>query len=136
MHGRVAVDQLAGGPVDVIDAATQQHGLQASPGVPDRACRGGDGWAKAVLLSSCPCGRWTSGGRPQPGRASVGTRGSALLCRMGAWLGLPAAQGFMCGWCTVTRAPGDLPARLLHGHPSMRGGLVASILEYVPKVRA
>ncbi len=45
-----------------------------------------------------------------------------MLCRMGAWLGLPAAQGFMCGWCTVTRVPGDLPAGLLHGHPSMRGG--------------
>jgi hypothetical protein len=28
-----------------------------------------------------------------------------VLCRMGAWLGLPAAQGFMCGWCTVTRVP-------------------------------
>jgi hypothetical protein len=43
VHGRVAVDQLAGVPVDVIDAATQQHGLQAATGVPDRACRSGDG---------------------------------------------------------------------------------------------
>jgi hypothetical protein len=34
VHGRVAVDQLAGGPVDVIDAATQQHGCRHPP-----ACR-------------------------------------------------------------------------------------------------
>ena len=43
VHGGVAVDQFAGGSVDVIDAATQQHGLQASTGVPDGACRGGVG---------------------------------------------------------------------------------------------
>jgi len=34
VHGRIAVDQLAGGPVDVIDAATQQHGCRQPP-----ACR-------------------------------------------------------------------------------------------------
>ena len=56
-----------------------------------------------------------------------------MLCRMGAWLGLPAAQDFMCGWCTVTRVPGGLPARLLHGHPSMRGGLMASMPNTYPK---
>ena len=42
VDGRVAVEQFAGGTVDVIDAATQQDGLQASSGVPDCACGDGD----------------------------------------------------------------------------------------------
>jgi hypothetical protein len=33
----------------------------------------------------------------------------------------------------VTPASGGLPARHLHGHPSMRGGPVASILNTYPK---
>src|SRR5450755_961594 len=43
VHGRIAVDQLAGGAVDVIDAATQQHWLQAATGGPDRASWDRDG---------------------------------------------------------------------------------------------
>src|SRR6266571_6651326 len=42
VHGRVAVEQFAGGTVDMIDAATQQDGLQASSGMPDCACGDGD----------------------------------------------------------------------------------------------
>ena len=38
VDGRVAVEQFAGGTVDVIDAAMQKDGLQASSGVPDCAC--------------------------------------------------------------------------------------------------
>ena len=133
VHGRVAVDQLAGGPVDVIDTATQQHRLQAATGVPDRACGNGGGGQKVVLLSSGPRGRWTSGGRPQPGPVGVKTRWSAVLCRMGAWLELPAAQGFVCGWWHRDPVSGDLPARHLHGHPSMRGGPAASIPNTYPK---
>ena len=39
VDGGVAVEQFAGGSVDVVDAATQQDGLQAAAGVAD----GGDG---------------------------------------------------------------------------------------------
>ena len=52
VDGGVAVQQFAGGAVDVVDAATQQDGLQASAGVPDGACRGGVGgqrWCSSRL---------------------------------------------------------------------------------------
>lgn len=68
VHGRVAVDQLAGGPVDVIDAATQQHGLQASPGVPDRACWDGDGGQRWYSSRRALAG----GGRAEADRSQVG----------------------------------------------------------------
>jgi len=57
VDGGVTVEQFAGGPVDVIHAAAQQNRLQASPGVPGRACGKGIGEQRVVLLSSCPCGR-------------------------------------------------------------------------------
>jgi hypothetical protein len=43
VHGGVAVKKFAGSAVDVVDAATQQDGLQASAGVPDANCGGGIG---------------------------------------------------------------------------------------------
>jgi hypothetical protein len=65
----IAVEQFAGGAVDVIDAATQQNRLQAPARVLSGAC-GGIVGQRVVLLSSSPCGRWeTSGGKPQPGPA-------------------------------------------------------------------
>ena len=67
VHGRVAVDQLAGGPVDVIDAATQQHGLQAATGVPDRACWDGDGGQRWYSSRRALAG----GGRAEADRSQV-----------------------------------------------------------------
>ena len=61
VDGGVAVEQFAGGAVDVVDAATQQDGLQASAGVPDGACRDGVGGQ-----------RWYSSRRPL--RAGVDER--------------------------------------------------------------
>jgi len=90
-------------------------------------------WAKVVLLSSGPRGRWTSGGRPQPGQVGSG-RVDQRCCAAWepGWDCLPLGASCV-GWCTVTRASGDLPARLLHGHPSMRGGLVTSTSNTYPK---
>ena len=67
VHGGVAVDQLAGGPVDVIDAATQQHGLQASPGVPDRTCGNGNGGQRWYCSRRALAG----GGRAEADRSQV-----------------------------------------------------------------
>ena len=63
---------------------------------------------------------WISGAVPHGSLARV-------ACRSGA-------SCVACG--TVTRVPGDSPARLLHGHPSMRGGPVDLDVYHVPKVRA
>ena len=52
VHGAVAVEQFAGSSVDVVNAATQQDGLQASAGVPDANCGGGIGgqrWCSSRL---------------------------------------------------------------------------------------
>ena len=68
VHARVAVDQFAGGPVDVIDAATQQHGLQAATGVPDRACRDGGGGQRWYSSRRALAG----GGRAEADRSQVG----------------------------------------------------------------
>jgi hypothetical protein len=60
VDGGVAVEQFAGGTVDVIDAATQQDGLQASAGVPDGACRdgvGGQRWCSSRLPLRALVGR-------------------------------------------------------------------------------
>src|SRR5258707_9192915 len=64
----------------------------------------------------------TSGGMLQPGRRGS-VRRSAVLCRM---LGL-VRSGLPLGrvtWWRVhrDRAPGDSPARYLHGYPSMGRG--------------
>ena len=67
VHGRVAVDQLAGGAVDVIDAATQQHGLQAATRVPDRACWDGDGGQRWYSSRRALAG----GGRAEADRSQV-----------------------------------------------------------------
>jgi hypothetical protein len=40
VDGGVAVEQFAGGPVDVVDAAAEQNRLQASTRMPGRSCRG------------------------------------------------------------------------------------------------
>src|ERR1700730_16540262 len=48
-----------------------------------------------------------------------------------AWSGAACRSGVSCGGvCTVTRVPGDLPARPLHGYPSMGEALAASHLQY------
>ena len=133
VHGGIAVDQLAGRPVDVIDTATQQHGLQAATGVPDRACWGGDGGQRWYSSRRALAG----GGRAEADRSQVGlVRDASIsgavphgsLARI--WLPLRAS---CIGWCTVTRASGGLPARHLHGHPSMRGGLMTSMSDTYPK---
>ena len=52
VDGGVAVEQFAGGTVDVVDAAAQQDGLQAAAGVPDCACGdgiGGQRWCSSRL---------------------------------------------------------------------------------------
>ena len=133
VHGRVAVDQLAGGPVDVIDAATQQHGLQAATGVPDRACWDGDGGQRWYSSRRALAG----GGRAEADRSQVrwvSGRVDQRCCA--AWEPgsdcLPLRASCVAGG-TVTRVPGDLPARLLHGHPSMRGGPMASMSNTYPK---
>src|SRR5262249_39989929 len=51
VDGGVAVQQFAAGPVDVIDAATQQNRLQASPGVAGGAYGDGVGGQRVALLS-------------------------------------------------------------------------------------
>jgi hypothetical protein len=67
VDGGISVQQFADGAVDVVDAAAQQNRLQAASGVPGSACGKGIGGQRVVLLSSCPCGRWTSGGDLPPG---------------------------------------------------------------------
>src|SRR6476660_9127760 len=108
----VAVQQLPGGAVDVIDAATQQNRLQASARVPGDACRDGGGGQRVVLLSSGPCGRWwTSGGKPQPGAEVSGLLISGAMPHL-AWPESPAAQACIGVWrWHRDRAPGDSPAR-------------------------
>ena len=53
VDGGVAVEQFAGSPVEVVDAAAQQNRLQAATRVPGGAC-GGIGGQGVVLLSSVP----------------------------------------------------------------------------------
>lgn len=48
-----------------------------------------------------------------------------------AWVA--CRSGLLCGCATVTRAPGNLPVQYLHDHPSMRGGLNASVSNTYPK---
>ncbi len=67
VDGGVAVQQFAGAAVDVIGAAAAER-VAGSLRCGGWCLRGQGKWAKAVLLSSCPCRRWwTSGGKPQPG---------------------------------------------------------------------
>ena len=113
VDGVVAVDQFAGATVDVIGAATQQNRLQAPSGVPDAACgdRGGQRRYSSRRV-------WTSGGMLQPGRHGSVSLISGAMPHAG--LARTACRsGVSCGGvCTVTREPGDSPARYLHGHPS------------------
>src|SRR5579871_2414797 len=64
VDGGVAVEQFPGGPVDVIDTATQQNGLQAAAGMPDSACRDAIGGQRWYSSRRALAGGWTSGGRP------------------------------------------------------------------------
>jgi hypothetical protein len=52
----------------VVDAATQQDGLQASAGGAGRQLRGWGRWAKVVLLSSALAG---GGGRAEANRSQA-----------------------------------------------------------------
>jgi len=63
VDGGIAVQQFAGGAIDVIDAAAQQNRLQASPGVLG-ACEGGVGGQRWCFPRRALAGGWTSGGRP------------------------------------------------------------------------
>src|SRR6266536_3070368 len=66
VDGRVAVEQFAGGTVDVIDAATQKDGLQASSGVPDCACGVGGSEQRRYSSRRALAG---GGGRAEASRA-------------------------------------------------------------------
>ena len=111
VDGGVAVQQFAGGPVDVIDAASQQNGLQAPAWVPGRACGEGIGGQRWYSSRRALAGGWTSGGRPVARRMSH--RGSVISGAMPrvAWSGcLPLRR--LCVWLWHRdRAPGDSPAR-------------------------
>jgi hypothetical protein len=72
VDGGVAVEQFAGGSIDVIDAAAQQNRLQASARMPDGACRDGIGGQRWYSSRRAPCGaEWTSGGEPMTRRMSL-----------------------------------------------------------------
>ena len=91
VNGGVAVEQFAGGPVDVVDATAQQNRSQAAARMASGAC-GGIGEQRVVLLSSCPCGRGrASGGKPRPGAWELGSLISGAMPHV-AWPELPAAQ--------------------------------------------
>jgi hypothetical protein len=103
VDGGVAVEQFAGGPVDVINAATQQNRLQASPGVPDRAC--GDGVGGQRRYSSR---RALAGGVDERRRTCRQAHESLGLVISGAvphvaWLVVACRSGVStCGFGTVT----------------------------------
>lgn len=108
MDGRVAVEQFARAAVDVIGAATQQNGLQAASGVPDVTFENsGQKWYSSRRALA---GQWASGGKTAARRLSVGLLISGAMPHV-AWPGCLPLRRFMCGLCTVTRAPGDSPAR-------------------------
>jgi len=86
MHGRVAVDQLAGGPVDVIDTAAQQHGLQAATGVPDRTCGNGAGGQ-----------RWYSSRRALAGGGRAEADRSQVRWVRDAWISGAVPHGSLAG---------------------------------------
>ena len=93
----------------MIDAATQQHGLQAATGVPDRDLPGmgtvGKGGTPLVGPLRAVDERRQTAARPGGYGVAVAQQYSAT------WepgYRFPAAQGLVCGWCTVTRVPGWL----------------------------
>jgi hypothetical protein len=103
-----------GAAVDVVGAAAQQNRLQAPSGVPDGTCRDRDGQR-----------RYSSrrGGRAEACSSQVeaGRFADQRCCAAcWAWSGAACRSGVSSGGvCTVTRVPGDSPARHLHGYPSM-----------------
>jgi len=115
VDGGVAVDQFAGAAVDVVGAAAQQNRLQAPSGVPDDTCgdRGGQ-----RRYSPRRCGRAEACSRQAD--AGSGSLIGGAVPHAGPGQERTCRSGVSCGGvCTVTRVPGDSPARHLHGHPSM-----------------
>ena len=109
VDGGVAVQQFAGGPVDVIDAAAQQNRSQASPGVLG-TCEGGVGGQSWYSSRRALAG----GGRaeadlPPGARKSRSVISGAMPQEPGSGC-LPLRRCHLWLWHRV-RAPGDSPAR-------------------------
>jgi hypothetical protein len=106
--------------------AARQAGYTRLPTGRDQ--RGREGWSTVVLLSSGPCGRWTSGGRPV-------ARSGSLRCddqRCDAATGLPGCLPLRLWrvWLQHRdRAPGDSTSPASHGHPALRESLMALMRE-------
>lgn len=58
VEGGVSVQQFAGGPVEVVDAAAQQNRLQAAARVPGGACGGVGGQGRSSSLVVPLRARW------------------------------------------------------------------------------
>jgi len=116
VDGGVTVEQFAGGPVDVVDAAPQQNRLQAASGVPGGACWkgiGGQRWYSSR--------RALAGGdeRRQTCRQADELDGFGDRGAMPQWPGsgrLPLRGLGVWRWHR-DRAPGDFTNPALHGHP-------------------
>jgi hypothetical protein len=106
VDGGVAMEQFAGSPVEMVDAAAQQNRLQAATRIPGGAC-GGIGGQEWSSSRRCPYGRdGTSGGKPAARLRSLWVRRSAVRCRIWPRVRLPAAQANgECGVGTVSGHP-------------------------------
>jgi hypothetical protein len=128
VDGVVAVEQSAGGAVDVIDAATQQDWLQASSGVAGGAC--GDVVGGQRRYSSR---RALTGGMDERRRAPAGRRGIGFVdqrCCAAFGLARVACRSgrVSFGVGTVTGHPVNSPARHFTVIPHHGRGLFAWVL--------
>jgi hypothetical protein len=106
----VAVDQFAGGAVDVIDAATQQNRLQAAARAAGGGCTSRDRGQERCSSRQALAGGMDERRQPHARRGSLGF--ADQRCSAASSLArLPAAQARSCGYRHRDRAPGDSPAR-------------------------
>jgi hypothetical protein len=106
MGGGVAVQEFPGGPVDVVDAASDQDGLHPPAWRTGGSGAGVSGKGGAPLVVPLRA----SGGRAEAGQARWGVGCGGRRC-FAAWPGcLSLRRAVVWGCGTMTGRPGDSPA--------------------------